>query len=108
MTIMQGDSYPIYVELAQDGVPLTPEMVEELEVCVGDQLRKLYSKGEVLFEANTNQWSFNPQQSETLDLSVGSYAVDIRIKYKDSGSGEVFGFRIGKIHVTDSNSEEVI
>lgn len=40
MTIMQGDSYPIYFDLKQDGKVLTPEMVADVEVYVGDVLSK--------------------------------------------------------------------
>ena len=37
MKIMQGDSYPIPVDIMQDGVVVTPEMVEDVEIT--DQLR---------------------------------------------------------------------
>lgn len=34
-TIMQGDSYPIYIDLLQDGSPLKPHMIDDLAVYVG-------------------------------------------------------------------------
>lgn len=42
-TIMQGDSYPIYIDLLQDGSPLKPHMIDDLAVYVGKSLSKTYS-----------------------------------------------------------------
>ena len=108
MKIMQGDSYPIYIELVQDCERLTPEMVADMEVCVGDVLRKLYTKGEVLFEEETNRWYIYPTQNETMELPVGEHPVIARIRYKNIGNDEVVGVNLGTISVNDSTSEEVI
>lgn len=114
MTIMQGDSYPIHFELTIDGTALKPEMIEELEVSLGkaeenaDALRKLYSKGEVLFDENENRWYFHPTQEETLALSEGYYRAVARPRYKNSGKEEVIGVTIGQIKVERGNSKAVI
>ena len=108
MTIMQGDSYPIYIELTQDGDVLVPEMISELEVCVGDKLRKTYSNGEVKFDKEKNQWYIHPTQEETLGLNPDSYPVYVRVRYKNTAMEEVVGLRVGRITVTDSISEAVI
>ena len=108
MTIMQGDSYPIYIALTQDGDVLTPDLIAELEVCVGDQLRYLYTDGNVYFDRDENQWFIHPTQQETLSLDVGSYLIAVRIRYKTSGMEEVVGVNVGRIQVKDSISEAVI
>lgn len=108
MTIMQGDSYPIYIELVQDGKRLTPEMVADVEVCVGNKLRKLYTEDEVFFEDSTNRWYIYPTQEETMELPVDEHTVIARIRYKNVGKDEVVGVNLGKIKVTDSISEEAI
>ena len=108
MTIMQGDSYPIYIELTQDSEILMPEMIAELEICVGEQLRKLYSSGDVKFDREYGQWYIYPTQAETLALQPGSYQVFVRVRYKNTETEEVVGVRVGRITVTDSISEVVI
>lgn len=109
MIIMQGDSYPIYMELTQDGAPLTPDMVAELEVCVGDKLRKLYSAKEVFFDEASERWYIHPTQEETFGLEANTnYDVTVRIRYKGTSPEEVMGMRLGQISVRDSTSEAVI
>ena len=109
MTIMQGDSYPIYIDLEQDGLPLTPDMVAEMEVTVGDNLSKLYSKGGVLFDEETDRWYIHPSQKETLTLPADQmHDVIVRIRYKGSIPEEVVGLKVGKITVRDGVSEAVI
>lgn len=114
MKVMQGDSYPIYIELKQDGNCLKPEMVADLEICIGkdgesgEALRKLHSKGEVLFEESTGLWYIHPKQEETLGLDKGHYNVEARIRYKNADMEDVVGVLIGRIEVADSISEAVI
>lgn len=108
MTIMKGDSYPIYLELTLDDEVLTPDMIAELEVCVGDALRKCYTEKEVMFDYSSSRWYIWPTQQETLELPQGPYHVVIRIKYNNQDMEEVQGFKIGKIDVVDTFSEEVI
>ena len=45
MKILQGDSYPIPVEIKQDGFPVIPEIVEEVEITIGTGVRKTYTGG---------------------------------------------------------------
>lgn len=108
MKIMKGDSYPIYIELLQDNMPVSPEMVAEMEVCVGESLRKLYSQNEVLFDAGSSRWYIWPTQEETLAFSDGPNNVIVRIRYKMGGKQEVIGMPVGRINVVDTFSEEVI
>ena len=108
MTIMQGDSYPIYFDLKQDGKVLTPVMVAEMEVCVGEGFSKLYSEGGVMFDEESRQWYIHPSQTETMALDVNTHSVIARIRYNGTTPEEVIGVKIGWIEVTDSISEAVI
>ena len=49
MRILQGDSYPIPVEITQDGASITPEVIEEIEITIGNTVRKTYTGGGVFF-----------------------------------------------------------
>ena len=109
MIIMQGDSYPIYMELTQDGAPLTPDMVAELEVCVGDKLRKLYSATEVFYDEASDRWYIHPTQEETFGLeSNTSYDVIVRPWYKGTNPKYVIGRRVGRISVEYNPNKKVI
>lgn len=108
MKIMQGDSYPLYFRLKLDGSILTPDMVSEMEICVGECMRKLYTKGEVVYEENAGRWYIWPTQAETLSLTPGPYHVVVRIKFKNANMKEVHGRAIGKLFIADTFSKEVI
>lgn len=108
MTIMQGDSYPIFIELTHSKSPLTPDMVEEIEVYVGETLRKLYSTKGVMFDETTSRWYIHPSQQETLNLEAGSHAVTVRIRYSGLNYEDVVGMNVGRINVIDGVSEAVI
>jgi hypothetical protein len=103
MKIMQGDSYPIPVDIMQDGVVITPEMVEDVEITVGAEIRKLYSTGGITFENDT--WYFLLTQQETFSMS-GSNEVICRLKYPVSGYTQ--GTRIGSLNVTETSQKWVM
>lgn len=108
MNIMRGDSYPIFLELTQGGYVLTPEMVADVEVTVGESFIKKYSRGEVLFDNLLQNWYFRPSQEETLALEEGeAYQVIARVKYTNDPA-DVKGVICGSITAGDTNSEEVI
>ncbi len=107
MKMMQGDSYPVFIDLKQDGVTLTPDMIDDLEVCVGENLRKTYSGGGVAFDTGTQMWYIRPTQQETLDLPEDSYTVIVRVKYKNQPA-DVKGISVGRITIRDTHSEEVL
>lgn len=109
--MMQGDSYPVFVDLKISGPPvqiITPAMVEEVEICVGDSLRKLYSSGDVGFDETEKQWFFIPSQQETLDLEPESYEVQARLKFPNGNYSPTKGISVGRIEILDANSTEVI
>lgn len=108
--IMQGDSYPVFValKLKNTGEPITPDMVYEVEICVGEVLRKTYSSEEVFYDANEKEWYFVPTQSETLAMDPGAYEVQARPKFANGAYSTVKGISVGMIIILDANSSEVI
>lgn len=108
MKIMQGDSYAIPIRLTQGGYALTPEMVDEVEISVGEALIKKFTAGGVVYDKASQQWYIRPTQAETLALEAGeNYQVIARVKYKNVPA-DVKGVNIGSIDVEDTFSTEVI
>lgn len=103
MKIFQGDSYPIPVEIRQDGVPVTSELVEEIEITIGSDIRKTYTGGGVFYE--NEMWYFLLNQEDTFSLSGG---YDVLLRLKHPGSGNVIGTKIGKLSVEKADRKEVI
>lgn len=107
--LMQGDSFPIFIHLTQGGYVLTPDMVDDLEVCVGDSLQLLYSSGEVHFYEPKQYWYIWPTQAQTFELEAGSNKVEVRVKYKNQELSGVKGYTLqDKIKVYDTESTEVL
>jgi hypothetical protein len=108
VVIMQGDSYPVLIDIEQDGVALTPDMIDDVEVCVGTELRKTYSAGEVGYDIDSGRWFIRPTQQETLNLDEDAYQVIVRVKYKNQPWPDVVGALAGRIMIRGSNSKEVL
>ena len=106
--IMQGDSYAVFFALKFNNEPLTPDMLSDVEISVGNNLRKLYSSGEVQYDEDSGEWFFRPTQSETLSLEPEFYEVQARVKFRNGEYSDVKGIVIGRIQILDANSEEVI
>lgn len=103
MKIFQGDSYPIPVEIKQDDVPVTPALVDEIEITIGKDVRKTYTGGDVFYEGQ--MWYFLLRQEDTFAL-CGGYDVLLRLKFP--GSGDVVGAKVGKLSVEKADRKEVI
>lgn len=109
VTIMQGDSFPIFLNLVQDGAVLVPDMVDDLEIYVGEGLRFSYASGTVQYDNESARWYIWPTQENTFTLEEGSYKVEVRIKYKNQNTTNVNGFTLDdKIKVRGANSREVL
>lgn len=106
--MMQGDSYPVFIKLTVNEQTLTPDMVAEVEVSVGAELRYLYSAGQVQFDAELGQWFVLPTQAETLSLDVDSHEVQARVKFPNDAYSSVKGVSTGYINIIDATSEEAI
>lgn len=108
--MMQGDSYAVFVslKLKDTGEPITPDMVSEVEIMVGESLRKTYSSGTVRYDEDEMQWYFIPTQEETLALDPDNYEVQARPKFANGDYSFVKGITVGNILIVDANSNEVI
>lgn len=108
--MMQGDSYAVFVALRfrETREPITPDMISDVEIHVGDSLRKTYSSGEVMYDEDQKQWYFIPSQQETFALDPDGYKVQARIKFRNGQHSAVRGIDVGTINIDDAHSEEVI
>lgn len=111
--MMQGDSYIVPFSITVNKTNhLTPDMISELEVCVGDdggaKIRKTFSSGEVGYDDILNKWFFRPTQEETFSLEPGGYDVEARVKFGEDKNANVVGMKIGRITILDSQSEEIV
>lgn len=84
ITLKQGESYRIYLNLRQDGAPLIPEMVADVKICIGSVWSKTYKSGGVMFDFTKNQWFIFPTQAETLAMKEGRFSLCCHVKYQDS------------------------
>lgn len=109
ITIKQGDSRIIWFNLKVNGVPLTPDMVEDIEIYVGEDLRLTASSGEVKYDTGSQRWFIWPTQEQTFALDEGSHKVEIRRKYRNGTSENVIGYELAeKIKVKGATSREVL
>ena len=108
--IMQGDSYAIPITLTLNNAPLNPDMVAEIEICVGEDvsIRKTFTAGTVYYDSAAQKWYIRPTQAETLAMDPGGYDVIARIKYRNEELSDVKGLLIGRIIISDTYSNEVI
>lgn len=101
MTIMQGDEYGIPLGLTIDGVPATPDMIADLEVSIGNRVKR-YSDGSLPYVEECGfLWPL--VQSDSLYMRPTTYDVQARVKFL---SGDVVGISIGNIDVIRSQSRK--
>lgn len=84
ITIRQGESYRIFLNLKQDGNPLIPESIEDIKVCIGTQFQKTYKQNGVFFDYEKNQWYIFPTQQDTLGMKDGQFTISCHVKYPDT------------------------
>ena len=108
--MMQGDSFAVFfaIRMKDTGDLITPSMVSEVEVSVGDSIRKTYTSGEVSYDATQRQWYFVPSQEDTFSLDSDGYEVQARVKFRNEQYSSVRGINLGYIMILDAHSEEVI
>ena len=104
----QGDSYPIPIDLEQDGTDLTPDMIAEVEVCVGESRRYLASQGTVTYDPQLPGWYIRPSQQETISMKPGAHKVTVRVKYLNTPEADVKADFAGKLVILKTNCKEVI
>lgn len=109
VTIMQGDSYPVFINLTQNGAILTPDMIDNLEIYVGADLRFAFTEGTVHYDESTKRWYIWPTQAQTFSLEPGIHKVEMRIKYHNQNTTNVKGSTVAdKVKVTEAVSREVL
>lgn len=108
--MMQGDSFAVFFAIRMNDTDdlITPAMVSEVEVYVGDSIRKTYTSGEVSYDESQLQWYFVPSQENTFSLDPDSYEVQARVKFRNEQYSSVRGINLGYIMILDAHSEEVI
>ena len=108
MVMKQGDSYFVFVEMKINDDPITPDIIEDMEVSVGERLRYTYANQEVAYDTNRREWCFRPTQEDTFSLEPDNYPVIVRVKFRSEPKRDIKGINVGRIIVTDSYSEEVL
>lgn len=101
--ITAGESYPLYFTINQDGISLTPDMLDDLKICIGKRSWTLRSGG-VRYAADRGKWYIYPTQAETLAMPVGKSDICFHIKYLD---GMVYIVRDGQLVVEKGCCSEV-
>ena len=84
ITMRQGESYRIYLNLSQNDSVLTPDMIEDLKICIGDTFSKTWKQGGVAFDETQSRWLIFPTQRETLNMREGKSKISCHVKYPDS------------------------
>lgn len=108
MVIMRGDACNVPFDIKDNGQILTPEKVSEIEIFIGEDLRKLYTSGKVWFDNNDLRWYFRLSQEETFALPAAKHAVIGRAKFSGKNSQDVLGFYIDSIILTETNSKYIL
>ena len=104
LKIMRGDSYYIPIDVTQDGKTVTPDMVEDVEVSVGETVQKRLSKKEVVYREGA--WFFRLSQEETFALPE-SAVVYVRAVYPGNPH-DVIGTTAGQVVLIETGSKEVL
>lgn len=109
VTIKQGDSCGIFLNLVQNDTVLLPSMVDDIEIYVGESLRLSAADGGVKFDPDSQRWYIWPTQEQTFSLEEGTHRVEVRVKYKNQNTTNVKGYDLDdRIKVRGSVSEEVL
>ena len=102
--MMKGDAYSLPIQIETDSGIATEESFAEIEICIGNTVRKTFSSGEITYEKQRAVFLVPLTQEETFRLH-GRARVNVRCKY---ASGDVVGVDLGVLAVTSSLSKEVI
>lgn len=108
MRIMQGDEYDVYIDLKQDGIALKPNLVDDVEICIGSTIRKTFQNASVLFDNKELKWYIRLTQQETLGMEEGQHQTIGRIKYKGAPQSDVVGIKLESFVVMPTTSREVL
>lgn len=99
--MMQGDSYSLQIYITQEGVPVTPETAEAVEIVLGPYCKRYPQE----LSYQDGFWLFPLSQAESLALMSGRQPCQVRVKF---AGGDVLGTDVGMLDVRDSLSREVL
>ena len=80
--IVQGDQYIIPIKIIKGSSPLTPADVSDVRIQVGNLL-KTYSKNEITFNTDTNEWQYSLSQEQTFDFEGEFVKVQVGVKVEN-------------------------
>lgn len=106
VVIKQGDAYGIPLDIQLNGAALTGADVEQVEVYIGDNIRKLFPE-QITYNDALGSFIVPVTQEETFELPEGeTVRVDVRVQFP---GGMVLGVVDElKAKVADAISEEVL
>jgi hypothetical protein len=102
--MMRGDAYCLSVRIETDNGIADSDSFADVEVCVGNAVRKTLSAAEITYDEENSVFLVPLTQEETFKLP-GRVRLNVRCKYI---SGNVVGVDLGVIEVTPSLSKEVL
>lgn len=102
--MMKGDSYSLPIAIDTADGRATPAIFDDIEVCLGRNLRKTLSAGEIGYDEDRLLFLVPLTQEETFALSLKTKVV-LRCKGKD---GTVVGIDLGVLEFAPTLSKEVL
>ena len=102
--MMRGDAYCLPIMIETESGTASADSFTNVEVCIGNTIRKTMSSGEVIYDAERSLFLVPLTQEETFGLH-GRARVNVRCKYP---SGDVIGVDLGVLEFSPSLSKEVI
>ena len=108
MILVQGDSYPVWIDLQQNGEALSPGTAGDVTVRVGDLLQYRYSEGELGFDRDRGKWYFTPTAAETAGLAPESYRVTVEVSYRNRPQGYNRVIPVGTIFIQEGATDEAL
>lgn len=101
--MMQGDSYKLPIQINTAEGALVPDMIEDIEVFVG-QIRKTYRNGEITYDEEQTAFLVDLSQKETFRLR-GKEKVQARVKFTED---DVVGVDLGELDIANATSKVVL
>ena len=102
--MMKGDAYYLPIKIETDSGVATAESFVDIEVCIGNTIRKLMSSGEIIYDVEQAAFLVPLSQAETFRLN-NRERMNVRCKLY---SGDIIGVDLGVLEFTSSLSKEII
>ena len=102
--MMRGDAFVLPIKIETDDGIATANNFSEVEVCIGNAIRKTMSSGEITYDAENARFLVPLTQEETFSLSCRT-RINVRCKYEN---GNVIGRDLGVFEFAPTLSNEVL